>query len=60
MLKYLLGTNIVIYTIKNRPHGVRAAFIQHNGQMAISIITYMELVYGAEKSSNRRGEPSCD
>lgn len=52
MLKYLLDTNIVIYTMKNRPPEVRAAFIQHNGQMAISSITYMELVYGAEKSSN--------
>ena len=52
MLKYLLDTNIVIYTMKNRPSEVRAAFIQHNGQMAISSITYMELVYGTEKSSN--------
>jgi len=52
MLKYLLDTNIVIYTMKNRPPEVRAAFMQHNGQMAISSITYMELVYGAEKSSN--------
>ena len=52
MLKYLLETNIVIYTMKNRPPEVRAAFMQHNDQMAISSITYMELVYGAEKSSN--------
>jgi len=52
MLKYLLDTNIVIYTMKNRPPEVRAAFMQHNDQMAISSITYMELVYGAEKSSN--------
>lgn len=52
MLKYLLDTNIVIYTMKNRPPEVRAAFMQHNEQMAISSITYMELVYGAEKSSN--------
>ena len=52
MLKYLLDTNIVIYTMKNRPPEVRAAFMQHNDQMAISSITYMELVYGAENSSN--------
>ena len=52
MLKYLLDTNIVIYTMKNRPPEVRAAFMQHNDRMAISSITYMELVYGAEKSSN--------
>ena len=52
MLKYLLDTNIVIYTMRNRPPEARAAFMQHNGQMAISSITYMELVYGAEKSTN--------
>ena len=52
MLKYLLDTNIVIYTIKNRPTEVREAFRQHNGQICISTVTYMELVYGAERSAN--------
>jgi tRNA(fMet)-specific endonuclease VapC len=50
MLKYMLDTNIVIYTIKNKPAGVRKAFETHYGQMCISSVTYMELVYGAEKS----------
>ena len=52
MLKYLLDTNIVIYTMKNRPQQVRQAFNQHEGQMAISSVTLMELLYGAEKSTN--------
>ncbi len=52
MLKYMLDTNIVIYTMKNRPQVVREAFRRHYGQMCISSVTYMELVYGAERSSN--------
>ncbi len=50
MLKYMLDTNIVIYTIKNRPQAVREQFENHYGQMCISSITLMELIYGAEKS----------
>ena len=52
MLKYMLDTDIVIYTIKNKPSVVREAFKAHYGQICISTITLMELVYGAEKSSN--------
>lgn len=51
MLKYMLDTNIVIYTIKNRPTVVKAAFEQHYGQMCISSVSLMELIYGAEKSA---------
>ncbi|MDP1717301.1 MAG: tRNA(fMet)-specific endonuclease VapC [Burkholderiales bacterium] len=51
MLKYMLDTNIVIYTMKNRPERVRDAFKKHDGQMCISSITLGELVYGAEKST---------
>jgi len=51
MLKYMLDTNIVIYTIKNRPEQVRTVFKQHENQMCISAITKGELVYGAERSS---------
>ena len=50
MIKFLLDTNIVIYTIKNRPQEVRRAFKRHQGQMAISTVTWGELVFGAEKS----------
>ena len=52
MLKYLLDTNIVIYTIKNRPAQVKKRFIEHEGRMAISTVTLGELVYGAEKSQH--------
>ena len=52
MLKYMLDTNIVIYTIKNKPKPVRQAFESHYGQVCISTVTLMELIYGAEKSSN--------
>ena len=50
MLKYLLDTNIVIYTMKNRPTKVRKQFKQHEGQMCISTATLGELVFGAENS----------
>ncbi|EIC21090.1 type II toxin-antitoxin system tRNA(fMet)-specific endonuclease VapC [Thiorhodovibrio frisius] len=52
MLRYMLDTNIVIYTMKNRPASVREAFKKQDGRMCISSITYMELVFGAERSSN--------
>ena len=52
MLKYMLDTNIVIYTIKNRPEVVKQAFLAHYGQMCISTVTLMELIYGAEKSAS--------
>lgn len=51
MLKYLLDTNIIIYTVKNRPASVRETFKRHAGQMAISTVTLGELVFGAERSS---------
>ena len=50
MLKYLLDTNIVIYTMKNRPQQVKRRFLQHDGQMTISTVTLGELVFGAEHS----------
>ncbi len=50
MLKFMLDTNICIFTIKNRPEHVRAAFRRSHGLMCISSVTLMELIYGAEKS----------
>ncbi|MBU2808538.1 tRNA(fMet)-specific endonuclease VapC [Acidithiobacillus ferrooxidans F221] len=50
MIKYLLDTNICIFTIKNKPPEIREQFRRHHGQMAISTVTLMELIYGAEKS----------
>jgi len=52
VLKYMLDTNMVIYTIKNRPDQVRETFKQHQDQMCISAVTWGELIYGAEKSSH--------
>jgi tRNA(fMet)-specific endonuclease VapC len=51
VLKYLLDSNICIYTIKNRPDSVRQIFIENDGQMCVSTVTQMELIYGAEKSA---------
>jgi tRNA(fMet)-specific endonuclease VapC len=50
MLKYLLDTNIVIYTMKNRPHHLKKRFQQHHGRMGISTVTLGELIFGAERS----------
>ena len=51
MLKYMLDTNIAIYTIKNKPSEVREAFKARDGQLCISAVTLMELIYGAEASA---------
>jgi len=50
MLKYLLDTDIVIYTMNNR-ESMRARFREHAGQMGMSTVTLGELIYGAEKSA---------
>ena len=52
MLKFMLDTNIVIYTMNNRPAEVREAFNLHYSKVCVSSVTLMELVYGAEKSQN--------
>ncbi len=51
MIKYMLDTNILIYTIKNRPKKVREAFKRHSDYLAMSTVTLGELIYGAEKST---------
>jgi tRNA(fMet)-specific endonuclease VapC len=50
MLRYMIDTNIAIYTLKNRPAKVRNAFNNHNGEMCLSSVSLGELIYGAEKS----------
>lgn len=50
MLKYMLDTNICIYTIKNKPQAVRGRFNACARQLCISTIVLNELLYGAEKS----------
>ncbi|TCV60280.1 hypothetical protein EDE09_13040 [Neorhizobium sp. S3-V5DH] len=39
MLKYMLDTNICIFTIKNRPQQVREAFNRHHDQLCISPVS---------------------
>lgn len=52
MLRFMLDTNIVIYVLKNRPEKARRAFNAHQGQMCISTVTLMELMYGASVSAD--------
>ncbi len=51
MYKYMLDTNMCIYTVKNQPPRVRDTFIRHQDQLCISTVTAMELIFGAEKSA---------
>lgn len=53
MITHMLDTNIVIYVIKRRPREVLAVFNQHAGKMAISAVTYGDLVHGVEKSARQ-------
>ncbi|HFD0318180.1 tRNA(fMet)-specific endonuclease VapC [Serratia marcescens] len=50
MLKYLLDTNMCIFTIKNKPIHVRKHFNLNSSSLCISSITLSELIHGAEKS----------
>jgi tRNA(fMet)-specific endonuclease VapC len=50
-LQYLLDTNICIYIAKEKPVSVLQKFEKMaHGQLAMSVITYGELLYGADKS----------
>lgn len=50
-MKYMLDTNICIYTIKHKPPEVIKNFLKHNpDDMCISSVTYAELMHGVEKS----------
>lgn len=52
--QYLLDTNICIYIRQKRPPEVLARFRGMTpGQVAMSVITHGELVYGAERSERR-------
>jgi tRNA(fMet)-specific endonuclease VapC len=53
--RFLLDTNICIYIRRQRPPPVLARFrqLQSAGEAVLSVITYGELVYGAEKSQFR-------
>jgi tRNA(fMet)-specific endonuclease VapC len=52
--RYMLDTNICIYLRQNRPPDVVARFRRlQPGDAVLSIITYGELAYGAERSRQR-------
>ena len=53
MTRYLLDTDICIYISNRSPESVRKRLDQTApGEVAISVITYMELVFGAYKSNH--------
>jgi tRNA(fMet)-specific endonuclease VapC len=52
--RYLLDTNICIYIRQERPEAVLRRFRRlRQGEAALSVITYGELLYGAAKSKQR-------
>lgn len=54
-VRYVLDTNICIYIQRQKPKKVLARFQKLKpGEAAISIITWGELLYGAEKSNQRK------
>jgi len=55
MPRYLLDTNICIYIQRQKPAEVLTRFQKLKpGDAAISVITWGELLYGAEKSQQRK------
>ena len=51
-MHYLIDTNILIYRLKNTGN-VNGNFLKNkNESMSISVVSYGELVYGAEKSKS--------
>lgn len=54
-IRFLLDTNICIYIQRQRPGEVLARFQKLKpGDAAISVITWGELLYGAERSQQRK------
>ena len=53
-IRYMLDTNMCIYLRQNRPPEVTTRFRQmRHGDAVLSVITYGELLYGAERSQHR-------
>ncbi len=53
-VRYLLDTNICIYIAKHNPPEVRERFSRHSAdELALSVVTFGELRFGAEKSRFR-------
>ena len=54
-LRYLLDTNICIYIAKQKPLGVLRRFEKMAvGEVGMSLISYGELLFGAEKSTQSK------
>ena len=50
-MKYMLDTNICIFTIKQKSPDIIRSFLRHDpDELCISSVTYAELMYGVEKS----------
>ncbi len=50
-MQYLLDTDICIYIARRKPGAIRARWQgMEVGELGMSVITYLELVYGAVKS----------
>jgi len=55
MPRYLLDTNICIYIAKHNPPAVRKRFARHTvDELAMSVVTLGELIFGAEKSQQSK------
>jgi len=53
-MRYLFDTNICIYIAKQKPSGVLARLERlRPGDVGMSVVTYLELLYGAWKSRRR-------
>ncbi len=50
---YLLDTDIIIYSLKGVPEVIESMKNHATDPKAISVITYGELIYGAEKSQQK-------
>ena len=54
-ISYLLDTNICIYIRRKKPESVFRHFERiRQGEAAVSVVTYGELLYGANKSAQRQ------
>jgi tRNA(fMet)-specific endonuclease VapC len=54
-ISYLLDTNICIHIQRKKPESVFRHFERiRQGEAAVSVVTYGELLYGANKSAQRR------
>lgn len=54
MLRTMLDTDICIYAMRERPPALRERLNRAADKLCISMITYMELAYGAENSSQTK------